>query len=94
MHLKNKEFVEDEVHGLNLKVESIDNLFKAYCAYTPEQFLKEFPFLQKRSHAMRGGLHLVYHLLHRLLVKEVVVSTYGLRYGTIIEGRIKEEYVL
>lgn len=94
MHLKNKEFVEDDVHGLNLKVEAIDNLFKSYSGHTPEQFLKEFPFLQKRSLAMRGGLHLVYHLLHRLLVKEIVVSTYGLRYGTIIEGKIKEEYVL
>jgi exopolyphosphatase/guanosine-5'-triphosphate,3'-diphosphate pyrophosphatase len=93
MHLKNKEFVEDEVHGLKLKVEDVDVLFKSYSNWTAEQFLGEFPFLQKRSQAIRGGLHLVYHLLHRLLVKEVIVSTYGLRYGTILEGKIKEEYL-
>lgn len=93
MHLKNKEFMEDEVHGLKMKVEDIDTLFKKFSNWSADQFLEEFPFLQKRSQAMRGGLHLVYHLLHRLLVKEVIVSTYGLRYGTILEGKIKEEYL-
>jgi len=42
---------------------------------------------------MRGGLHLMYHILHRLLVKEIKVSTYGLRYGTLIEGEIKKEFL-
>ncbi len=93
MHLKNKEFQEDEVHGLKMKVEDIDSLFKSFSNWNADQFLNEFPFLGKRSQAMRGGLHLVYHLLHRLLVKEVLVSTYGLRYGTVLEGRIKEEYI-
>ncbi len=93
MHLKNKEFAEDEVHGLKMTVENIDALFKSYCNWTPEQFLADFPFLEKRATAIKGGLHLIYHLLHRLLVKEVVVSTYGLRYGTILEGQIKEGYL-
>ena len=90
MHLKNKEFMEDEVHGLHMKTEDIDNIFKSHSDWSPEQFLVDYPFLQKRAGAIRGGLHLVYHLLHRLLVKEVIVSTYGLRYGTILEGHIKE----
>lgn len=93
MHLKNKEFIEDEVHGLKLRVEDVDILFKSYSHWDADQFLAEFPFLGKRSQAMRGGLHLVYHLLHRLLVKEVIVSTYGLRYGTVLEGKIKEEHL-
>lgn len=93
MHLKNKEFMEDEVHGLQVKTEDIDTLFKAHSNWTVEQFLNGFPFLHKRASAIRGGIHLVYHLLHRLLVKEVVVSTYGLRYGTILEGHIKDSYV-
>ena len=93
MHLQNKEFVEDEVHGLILKVEEVDALFKKYSDASPEQFLEQFPFLQKRSQSIRGGLHLVYHITHRLLVKELTISTYGLRYGTLLEGKIKKEFL-
>ncbi|MFP5386802.1 MAG: hypothetical protein ACLGHN_12025 [Bacteriovoracia bacterium] len=93
MHLGRKEFVEDDVHGLVLKSEDIDNLFKKYASFTPEQFLELFPFLQKRSGSIRGGLHLTYHLIHRLLVRELTISTYGLRFGTLLEGRVRKEFL-
>lgn len=93
MHLQHKEFHENDVHGLTLKMEDVDNLFKKYSNLTPEQSLEQFPFLQKRSESIRGGLHLVYHLAHRLLVKELTISTYGLRYGTILEGHIKQDFL-
>ncbi|MGE3609475.1 MAG: hypothetical protein AB7I27_07800 [Bacteriovoracaceae bacterium] len=93
MHLQRKEFVEDDVHGLVLKVEDIDALFKQYSDLPIEDFNELFPFLGKRSQSIRGGLHLVYHLIHRLLVKQLTISTYGLRYGTLLEGRIDEKYL-
>jgi exopolyphosphatase/pppGpp-phosphohydrolase len=85
--------VENEVHGLILKSEDVDTLFKKYSDFNPEKFQDLFPFLQKRANSIRGGLHLVYHVMHRLLVKDLVISTYGLRYGTILEGRIKKEFL-
>ncbi len=93
MHLQHREFVEDDVHGLVLKSEDIDNLFKKYSHFTPEEFLDLFPFLQKRSLSIRGGLHLAYHLVHRLLVKELTISTYGLRFGTLLEGKIRKDFI-
>jgi exopolyphosphatase/guanosine-5'-triphosphate,3'-diphosphate pyrophosphatase len=93
MHLQRKEFEEDDVHGLVLKTEDVDNLFKKYSDTTPEASLEEFPFLQKRSQNIRGGLHVAYHFIHRLLAREITISTYGLRYGTILEGKIKKEYL-
>lgn len=93
MHLKRKEFIEDDIHGLQMKSEDIDTLFKTYADSGPDLLLEEFPFLQKRSRSIRGGLHLVYHLIHRLMVKEVTVSTYGLRYGSLLEGMIKKEFL-
>jgi exopolyphosphatase/guanosine-5'-triphosphate,3'-diphosphate pyrophosphatase len=93
MHLQRKEFIEDDIHGLVLKAEDIDAMFKKYSDTAPEQFLEQFPFLQKRSQSIRGGLHLVYHIIHRLLVKQMTISTYGLRFGTLLEGRIKKEFI-
>lgn len=93
MHLQRREFIEDDVHGLTLKADDIDTLFKKYCEHTPEEFLELFPFLQKRSNSIRGGLHLVYHIIHRLLVKQITISTYGLRYGTLLEGKIKKDFI-
>lgn len=93
MHLQNKEFVENDVHNLTMKTEDIDALFKKYANFKPAEFLELFPFLQKRSESIRGGLHLIYHVMHRLLVKEITISTYGLRYGTLLEGKIKEEFI-
>lgn len=93
MHLRRKEFIEADVHGLALKAEDIDNLFKSFSNTPSGDFLNQFPFLQKRSQSIRGGLHLVYHITHRLLVKELVISTYGLRFGTLLEGKIKKEFI-
>lgn len=93
MHLKNKEFIENEVHGLVLKAEDVDALFKTYSEFSPKETLELFPFLKKRTNSIRGGLHLVYHLAHRLMVKELTISTYGLRFGTLLEGEIKKQYL-
>lgn len=93
MHLQRKEFVEDDLHGMVMKSEDVDNLFKKYSDSAPEVFLEEFPFLKKRSQNIRGGLHVAYHFIHRLLAREITISTYGLRYGTILEGKIKKEHL-
>lgn len=93
MHLGRKEFIENEVHGVVMRSEDMDALFKKYSDFTPEQFEEGFPFLQKRAKSIRGGLHLVYHLVHRLLVKQITISTYGLRFGTLLEGKISKEHL-
>lgn len=93
MFLGLETFDDKRIHNLTLKTEDVDQLFKTYADSTPEVLLEKFPFLMKRSKTMRGGLHLMYHILHRLLVKEIRVSTYGLRYGTLLEGGIKKEFL-
>ncbi len=93
MFLQRKEFIEDDVHGLSMKAEDVESLFKKFSNFTPDLFLQEFPFLQKRSNSIRGGLHLVYHIIHRLLVKELTISTYGLRFGSLLEGKIKKDFI-
>ena len=93
MHLGNKEFVEDEVHGMQLRAEDIYALRDRCGEWKPERFTQEFPFLGKRSEAMRGGLLLTARLLKKFGVEKVVISTYGLRYGTFLEGGVPNEYL-
>ena len=93
MHLENKDFVENQVHGHVLEMSDINNLVERYSNFSPKEFLAEFPFLGKRSRAIRGGLLLTKKLGEIVGVEKFKVSTYGLRYGTILEQRIEEEYV-
>ncbi len=93
MQLDRKEFIEDDLNGMVMKSEDVDILFKKYSDTKASIFLSEFPFLQKRSQNIRGGLHVAYHFIHRLLAREITISTFGLRYGTILEGKIKKEHL-
>ncbi len=93
MHLGHKSFVEDEVHGLRLTLADVERLLDRCGEWEPEKFLSEFPFLGKRSQAIRGGLFLCHALIRHQGVREMVVSTYGLRYGTFLEGEVKREYL-
>lgn len=93
MHLDHKEFVEKEVHGHILSKEDIDSLLRQFKDFSPKQFLQKFPFLGKRSNAIRGGLFLVHKLSGFLNVSHFKVSTYGLRYGTLIEGKISNGHL-
>ncbi len=93
MHLGNKTFVEDEVHGLTITRADIEALAAKTQGWGAARFLSEFPFLGKRSEAMRGGIELTLRLLGHFRVEKCVISTYGLRYGTFLEGGIADGYL-
>ncbi|MCO4753211.1 MAG: hypothetical protein KC478_01955 [Bacteriovoracaceae bacterium] len=93
MHLQHKEFIESEVHGHVLESSDIETMVQVYSDFSPEQFLEKFPFLGKRSRAIRGGLFLTRELGTLLKVDKFKVSTYGLRYGTLLEGKVRGEHV-
>ena len=57
-----------------------------------EELLVEYPFLGKRVYTIEGGLKVLIAFLEKLLIKEVIVSTYGLRYGTLIAGKIEDHF--
>ena len=91
MHLLRKEFIEDDVHGLKVSSEDIDSLFKKFSQLPIDQYLEKFPFLGKRAYSINGGIHLVFHLVHLLQVKTIEISTYGLRYGSLHQGKILDD---
>ncbi len=93
MFLKNKSFKEDEVNGLEMTLSQILDLSERFSGFTDVQFLEEFPFLGKRSRTIASGLYLAESILEKLKVKQVYISTYGLRYGTLISDEIEQKYI-
>lgn len=93
MHLGNKDFVESEVHGLVVSSQNILDLLVRYEKTHSEDILKEFPFLGKRAATIQSGLLLANTVLARVKADEAYISTYGLRYGTILSGGIKDGFI-
>ena len=59
----------------------------------PFQILKEFPIIGKRFETITGGGIVGMEVGQRLGVKKVIISTRGLRYGTLIGGEIDEKFI-
>lgn len=93
MHLKNKNFDEKQVHGHQMSVSDLIKMYQDHESFDSTEFLVKFPFLGKRSKTIRAGLYLANKICKKLNVEEVEVSTYGLRYGTLLEGRIHNEFI-
>lgn len=93
MFLGHKNFQEKEIHGLKIKTQNLLTLFGEYSSYCEKELLAIFPFLGKRAKTIQGGIEVAKTIFNELGVEEVEISTYGLRYGTLEAGRIKNEYL-
>lgn len=58
-----------------------------------EKLLEHYPFLGKRAASIIGGAEVALFIGDRLGLKEVQISPYGLRYGTVLEEKLEERYV-
>jgi len=89
-----KSFEEMKIHGLCIETVKILSMINSYKAFTKTDFLKEFPFLGKRAITIYGGLLVATNIFKELEVELVEISTYGLRYGTLEQGRILDEHLV
>jgi exopolyphosphatase/guanosine-5'-triphosphate,3'-diphosphate pyrophosphatase len=94
MHLGNANFVENDVNGLELSALDVKKMLIDYEDYSVEDFMNKYPFLGKRSQTIKSGIHLASKLFEWLGVTSLYVSTYGLRYGTLLEGALKDEFII
>jgi exopolyphosphatase/guanosine-5'-triphosphate,3'-diphosphate pyrophosphatase len=93
IYLKNKQFIEEQVNRLEFSAKIVNEMESSFLTFTSDDFLAEFPFLGKRSLTIYSGITLANKVFEELGTSELYISTYGLRYGTILAGEIKEEYV-
>ncbi len=93
MFLGHTEFQEKKIHGLKISTKEIFSLVEKYKNYSTEKYLEQFPFLGKRAKTIEGGLKVATTVFNWLNIQEVEISTYGLRYGTLEQGFIPDEYI-
>jgi exopolyphosphatase/guanosine-5'-triphosphate,3'-diphosphate pyrophosphatase len=93
MFLENSTFDESKVNGTRISYQKFKDVYQNNLNLSPELYLEKYPFLGKRAKSIYGGLEVSNYVLDRLQVKEVLVSTYGLRYGSLVEGGIKSEFL-
>jgi exopolyphosphatase/guanosine-5'-triphosphate,3'-diphosphate pyrophosphatase len=86
MHLKNKTWKEDEVHGYKMNISDIQALKESVSHLSESEILVIYPFLEKRVKSIKGGIEVALTVLDWLNTNEVQISTYGLRYGTLLEA--------
>ena len=91
--LETPTFDEVKVHGFKMTSVDVISIYERLKLLNEEEILKMYPFLGKRSKTIVGGLKVATTILKWLKVKNIEISTYGLRYGTILEGEIKNEHL-
>lgn len=94
MHLGLTDYDDKKVGGANMTLEQFSRLLTKYENTPGDELLRIFPFLGKRAHTVIIGGKLALRLAQEMGVKDFVVSTYGLRYGTLFEGGVKNEFIL
>jgi len=92
MFLKLKVYTDKNVHGQVLLKSDLDDLIEKYGHFSPDNLLEIFPFLGKRSKTVLIGARLVKMLCEYLDINTIIVSTFGLRHGTLYAGEIKDEF--
>jgi exopolyphosphatase/guanosine-5'-triphosphate,3'-diphosphate pyrophosphatase len=93
MHQELKVFEEEKVHNYKFSKKQLDTIAHDLIEYKEDDFLERYPFLGKRAKAIGGGLRVAKFLTTLLGVDEIVVSTYGLMFGTALDKGIDDGFI-
>jgi exopolyphosphatase/guanosine-5'-triphosphate,3'-diphosphate pyrophosphatase len=84
IHVGLKEYEDNRVNGLKLDKNLLNNTIIDLNKLSVDEIRKQYPFLGKRAPFIKGGCLTAQSILNWLGVETFEVSTYGLRYGSIV----------
>ena len=82
------------VHQSILSQQDLKSLLEQIEPMSPADLLKAYPFLGKRVYTIYGGAKVAYGLAQAFGMKRFEISTFGLRYGTLYSGSLRQEFVI
>lgn len=91
MLLNQRVFDDKEIDGTKISIDEFIEFILKIQSMTADELLATYPFLGKRASVISGGASVALEIAKRLKVKELQISTRGLRYGVIVNGGLKRE---
>jgi exopolyphosphatase/guanosine-5'-triphosphate,3'-diphosphate pyrophosphatase len=93
MALGLKNFDDKKINGQVIKFENFLKFVDRLDNETPEKLLESFPFLGKRAKTIVAGAKVATLIAQKVKVETFEISTYGLRHGVCLEGKIDEKFL-
>lgn len=88
-----REFSAQKLEGLTISIEKFNQFCQALEQLEAAQLPVHYPVAASRAKTIQAGARAARILFEKLKVKQLVISTFGLRHGTIaaevIDGRLK-----
>ena len=88
-----KDFDESGIQGKTYSITELEKMVSKLESRSSSDILSAYPVTGKRSSSIYGGALVAREVANFLKVSEFEISTYGLRYGVAIEGRVDERFI-
>jgi exopolyphosphatase/guanosine-5'-triphosphate,3'-diphosphate pyrophosphatase len=89
-----KDFDRDVINNLNTNINSYENFVEENNSKPQDKLESDYPYLGKRAFSIKGGASCALRVLKQVNANELSFSTYGLRYGTAINGDIDGHHLV
>ncbi len=86
-------FESSKIGSEAISFKKLTKFIKSLSSFDEETLLDQYPVLGKRASSIVGGGEVAIFLGEKLKLENLTISPYGLRYGTLIEGSLEENYV-
>lgn len=90
--LKQEVFNEEQIHDHEFSYNELGRLLETMRTMNSNEILNEYPICGKRATSIFGGGVVAKEIVKKLKAQKIKISTYGLRYGVALEGRIDERF--
>lgn len=85
-------FDAQELEGLKVERSRFDQFNESIQSLNEEQISKKFPIAASRAQTIKAGAKAAKYLFNKIGVENLIISTYGLRHGTIDVEVIDERF--
>jgi len=93
MMLELSHYSDKEVMGKIFEIQFLESFVRKLEAMTAEEIEAAYPVVGKRLSTIVGGSKVTLEICKKLKVEKLFISTFGLRFGTIIEDEVDAKFL-
>lgn len=85
-------FSVEKIHNKRISADELTHFYEEIAELSETELKEKFPVASKRANVISYGLKAVNDLAYHYKIKNFIVSCYGLRFGTLYQGKIDEKF--